>query len=243
MTVDTDLQCPQSILRLVAGVEPLEARRDLHVLLYYAKLCGSSPNSILGKVHRYRTKNLSTIHCGFYQTVYRTLSKYKIQHYWNNVPDGSRDELKLLLKEKIWQFHWERDMAAALKKDTPFSMILLNSKTFSKFPYKTSNFLNHFSVDKLCCSSLASVMRFWLTPSRSRFCSCEQETISLMKHLLFECPKTRAYISQYYFTLPYALQRTLSPTKLSQFFNEITYSKDLLEEFNLLTTKFDYPRY
>ena len=36
--LNSDLQCPQSLIRLFSGVEPLEARRDLHILLYYGKL-------------------------------------------------------------------------------------------------------------------------------------------------------------------------------------------------------------
>ena len=36
--LNSDLQCPQALLRLFCGVEPIEARRDLHTLLYYAKI-------------------------------------------------------------------------------------------------------------------------------------------------------------------------------------------------------------
>ena len=240
---DTDLQGPQSILRLVAGVEPFEARRDLHVLMYYCKLCRSTPNSLLGKIHRYRTENLSEIQSGFHQTVFRTLDKYKIGQYWNNVPDGTRDELKLLLKKTIWLFHWKQDMANALTKNTPFSMILPKPKAFLTFPYKSNKFHNQFSADKLCSSRLASVMRFWLTPSRSRVCSCEQETNCLMKHLIFECPKTRLHMSEYKRNIPNTLKASLSPTKLPQFFKKLTLSEDLRDNFNRLAANFDYPRY
>ena len=97
--IDSDAQCPQSILRLVLGVEPVEARRDLHVLLYYAKLCKTPSTTLLGQMHRYRSQNLSTLPVGFYRTVYHLLVKYNLIPLWNNFPEVAHDELIRFLKK------------------------------------------------------------------------------------------------------------------------------------------------
>ena len=55
--LNADLQCPKSSLRFFSGVEPLEARRDLHTLLYYAKLCRYSNASLPWMIHRNCTTN------------------------------------------------------------------------------------------------------------------------------------------------------------------------------------------
>ena len=98
--LNSDLQCPQAILRLFAGVEPIEARRDLHVILYYARLCLYERDSFPNLVHRYRTLNLG-VPVGFHCNVLRILRKYHLEPYWNNIPTVPHDELKVLLKKQF----------------------------------------------------------------------------------------------------------------------------------------------
>ena len=90
--LNADLQCPQACLRLFSGIEPLEARRDLLTLLYYAKLCNYDKDSLPGMVHRSRSTN-NSMPVGFHCSVRRILSKYGIEQYWDNIPDVPHNEL------------------------------------------------------------------------------------------------------------------------------------------------------
>ena len=94
-----DLQCPKALLRLVLGVGPVEARIDLHVLLYYVKLCHTEADTIFGRFHRYRSSNFNALPVGFYFTAYTTLSKIGLPHLWNNIPLNTG--LKCILKKHI----------------------------------------------------------------------------------------------------------------------------------------------
>ena len=78
--LNSDLQCPQAILRLFCGVEPIEARRDLHTLLYYAKLCKYKSTSFPYMVHRERTLN-PLLPVGFHSTALDILNKYGLVKY------------------------------------------------------------------------------------------------------------------------------------------------------------------
>ena len=59
--LDADLHCPKSILRIFSGVEPIEARMDLHVLLYYTKLNRCKLNTLQGMLNKYRSNNVTTV--------------------------------------------------------------------------------------------------------------------------------------------------------------------------------------
>ena len=102
--LDLDLQCPKVIIRILPGVEPFEARTDLHILLYYAKLCRSPSNSILGKIHVHRNSHRNKLPQGFHNTVWHTLTKYRLTHLWNTIPEDINLEcdLKTFLKIPIW---------------------------------------------------------------------------------------------------------------------------------------------
>ena len=240
--LDSDLQCPQSVLRLVSGVEPIEARRDFHVLLYYAKLYKSPRSSFLGLMHQYRSQNLHALNVGFYKSVYNTLIKYNIERYWNNIPDVTHEQLKPLLKKPIWAFHWKRDVTLASTKESPFSRTFVNHEYLPK-PYKSNLFLDHFSAVNLPHCALSAALRFWLTPNRSRECSCSLQTNCLAKHLLFECRNTRNLFIDYLASLPVNLRVLLCQKEIYEFFSEIAKSKDLFEKFNSMIGQFEYPRY
>ena len=238
-----DLQCPKSILRLVCGVEPILARRDLHVLLYYSKLYNSTPNSLLGQMHQYRTKTFKSLSVGFYATVHHILIKYNLEHYWDNIPDVSHGELKNILKKTIWSLHWKKDVAMALTKDSPFSCTFLPHVQLPTYPYKSNNFLVHFNVNRFPRSALSMILRFWLTPNRIRLSSCMKQTNSLAKHLLFSCCNTRDQIAIYVATLLNELSPLFCPSRLPQFFQHVAKSKIHLENFNLVISRFEYPWY
>ena len=102
--LDEDLQCPKVIIRILSGVEPFEARMDLHILLYYAKLSRSPPNSLLGKMFQYRTAQYGDLPLGFFNTARNTLVKYSLDHLWNRIPED-KDlgcDLKAFLEKTIW---------------------------------------------------------------------------------------------------------------------------------------------
>ena len=159
------------------------------------------------------------------------------------MPEVSHEELKALLKKAIWNLHWKKDVTAALTKDSSFSRTFLNNADPPIHPYKTKHFLDHFTTKQLTRTSLSMVLRFWMTLSRSRVCSCNQETNHIAKHLLFYCTKTHDQMIHFSAIIPQELTLLLTPTKLPLYLRKIVSSKDLFERFNLLTSKFDYPRY
>ena len=164
-------------------------------------------------------------------------------HFWNNMPEVSHEELKSLLKKSIWSWHWKKDVAAALCKESPFSMSFLKHAHLPTFPYKTKLFLDHFNTKQLTRTALSMVLRFWMTPNRYRVCSCNQETNQIAKHLLFSCPLTRDQMAFFSTNIPPELSLLLSPAKLPLLLRKILNSTDLFKKFNLLISKFDYPRY
>ena len=95
--LDLDRQCPKALVRLLLGVEPIEARLDFQVLLFYAKLCHSEPNSFLGKMHKYRSSSPDNPPIRFYTTVKYTLAKYKLSRLWNDIPRYDHLKLKSFL--------------------------------------------------------------------------------------------------------------------------------------------------
>ena len=121
--LDLDLQCPKATLRLISGVEPFQARIDLHVLLFYLKLCHSDSDTILGKLHNYRSSNFYNLPVGFYFTAHATLNKIGLGHLWNNMPTNL--EIKSLLKKHVWQYYWKRDVANANLSRSLFSSVFL----------------------------------------------------------------------------------------------------------------------
>ena len=139
--------------------------------------------------------------------------------------------------------HWNNDVATALNKDTPFSSTFLPQAVLPTNPYKTTDFLANFNTNKFFRSALSMVLRFWLTPSRTRKCPCSNQTNCLVKHLLFSCSNTRDQIANYKDALPIELSTDLCPSKLTLFFRKIARSKSLLENFNLMISRFELTYY
>ena len=237
--LDLDLQCPKATLRLVTGVEPFQARIDLHVLLFYLKLCHSNSDTTLGKFHKYRSSNMNALPVGFYSTAYTTLDKIGLAHLWDNMPIGS--EINIMLKKHIWQYYWKRDVANAIQSKSLFSSVFLCNRSLPVYPYKIHKFLIRLNTKVFPRIALAAVLRFWLTPNRRRICSCSAEISNLANHLLFSCPKTRMIMATYLSTLHPGLKACLLPHTLIQFLSCISRDEKLLEDFNLIIGMFDYP--
>ena len=201
--LDLDLQCPKAIIRVLAGVEPFEARTDLHILLYYAKLCRSPSNSILGKIHEHRNSHCKKLPQGFHNTVWHTLTKYRLTHLWNTIPEDIELEcdLKTFLKNPIWLRHWKADLSKAVKYDTHFSNVFLKDGELPVYPYKTHMFLTLLDTEALPRYSLSRVLRFWTTPERERSCSCGDHTTDISHHLLFNCRNTLDKVKSFASTL------------------------------------------
>ena len=163
--------------------------------------------------------------------------------FWNNMPDVTQNELKSLLKKAIWTLHWKKDVIAALTKESPFSKTFLHKAHPPTYPYKTKHFLDHFTTKQLTRTSLSMVLRFWMTPNRTRVCSCNHNTNHIAKHLLFHCAKTHEQVGMFVASIPQEISLIFTPTKIPLFLEKIISSKDLFDQFNLLISKFDYPRY
>ena len=214
---------------------------NLHVLLYYVKLCNSKPDKPLGMMHKYRTINHDELPNGFHNTVKRILLRYKIEHLWNHIPNIPYAEIKDLIKETIWSEHWQQDVRTSMAYDCFFSSVLL--KHLPMLPYKNHLVTNSMKTNKLPRQALTNVLRFWMTPNRDRICSCGQKTSRISYHLLFYCHKTSDSMAQYISTLPENLTKLMSPKYLNHFLIEICTLDNLLENFNRLIGKFDLPRY
>ena len=63
-----DKRCPKAIVRLVTGVEPIEARFDLHKILYFIKVTFSNNNLFRSIVNRYRKLGFGATPHGFHHT-------------------------------------------------------------------------------------------------------------------------------------------------------------------------------
>ena len=136
-------------------------------------------------IHRARTSH-SGLPVGFHSTAHHILKKYNLMKYWDHIPDVPHSELKGLLKKPIWQYHWEKDIASARSRDAPFSSTMLIDSNAPTYPYKSHHFINSFMANDLSRADLSSILRFWMTPSRQRICSCTLPTINIAKHLIFE---------------------------------------------------------
>ena len=240
--LNSDLQCPQPLLRIFCGVEPIEARRDLHTLLYYAKLCNQEPASFPNMVHRART-SYSGLPVGFHSTVLHILKKYDFEKYWDHVPDVPHSELKAIFKKPIWQYHWDKDIASARSRDAPFSSTMHINSHPPTNPYKSYHFINSFMAIDLSRANLSSILRFWMTPSRLRICSCTLPTVNIAKHLIFECSKTRSLVASYQAKLSPMLRSILQPGSLPLFFSRVMNNDKDLGSFNRLVAEFFYPRF
>jgi len=132
--LDADLHCPKSIIRTFCSVEPLEARMDLHILLYYAKLNRCKPDSLLDKINKYHSKNLNALLTSFHNTLLLTLKKYNLESLWNKLPQLPHTDIRNLLKKAIWINHRTKDVRTCKTHDCFFSSVLLNLNP--KAPYQ-----------------------------------------------------------------------------------------------------------
>ena len=239
--LNSDLQCPQAILRLFSGVEPIMARRDLHTLLYFTKLCSRERTSFPAMVHRARVAK-ADMPVGFHCSVRRVLTKYGLKDYWNHIPDVTFDKLSSHFKRTIWTYHWKQDVTSTISRDSPFSYTLSKSATPPTYPYKSCHFLNKLIGCDLPRNAITSVLRFWMTPIRPRVCCCKLPTCNLVNHLLFECSKTDSLMDCYRAKLPSRLRLTLTPLTLDIFFSLIACSSEQLATFNRVVGKFEYPQ-
>ena len=237
-----DQQCPKATLRLVTGVEPFDARIDLHVLLYYTKLCLSNPGHFLGIIHNYRSTNSKEIPVGFYFTVRRTLIKYGLEHPWGNIT-ACPIKFKDYLKSRIWRYHWNVDVSDALDSNSLFASVFLLNHKPPTHPYKSHTFLNSLNSKTFLRNDLGTVLRFWLTPARFRMCTCGSETYDLAQHLLFSCAQTRKELFTYTSKLDTPLLPQFRPNTLLKFLRVVAHSHIMLEDFNQMIAKLTYPRY
>ena len=199
---DLDRKCPKAIVRLLTGVEPIAARRDLHVLMFYAKLCQSNPTNFLGMINLKRTISSENPPIGFYTTVKHTLTRYPCLKYWINIPTTDHEELKSILKQHIWTEHWLRDFETASRHKAPFTTVFLDKALPAKYPYEAHSLLQGFDPISFPRTNLSKALRFWTTPCRTVKCSCNEETDDLANHLLLDCSKTRELISMLYTNHP-----------------------------------------
>ena len=71
--LNLDKRCPKALVRLITGVEPLEARFNFHKIMYYIKLSNSDSNSLLHAVHKIRKTAFGATPLGFHHTCYNIL--------------------------------------------------------------------------------------------------------------------------------------------------------------------------
>ena len=180
---------------------------------------------------------------GFHCTALRSFKKYRLELFWNNIPDAPYEKLKVMFKKQIWLYHWIQDVSTARLRDSPFCMTFLKSVPIPIFPNKTNHFMKQLLTTDLPNSALSSILRFWMTPSRRRICPCGVTTENLAKHLLFSCHRTRALINCYQSKLSPDLRLTLHPNTFSIFLSQMASSADNLTTFNHVIGKFDYPKY
>ena len=87
--LNLDKRCPKALVRLVTGVEPLEARFNLHKLMYFVKLAKSNKSSLLHTVHNRRMTDFGATPLGFHHTIYNLLIKYGLTNLWEIPKEAS----------------------------------------------------------------------------------------------------------------------------------------------------------
>ena len=123
--LNLDKRCPKAIVRLVTGIEPLEARFNLHKIMYYLKLSRSENRGLLNMVQKRRKTAFGATPLGFHHTCYNLLKKYRIFSLWDDSTTIPIEDLKIQVKSVIWRHHWEHDLKLAKAYHTPLSNILL----------------------------------------------------------------------------------------------------------------------
>ena len=62
-------------------------------------------------VHKARKLNM-VLPVGFHCTVLHILKKYRLEQFWNDIPNVPHEELKVIFKKPIWLHHWIKDVAS-----------------------------------------------------------------------------------------------------------------------------------
>ena len=144
----------------------------------------------------------------------------------------SRNQSRFITGWKMW-----------LHAVCAFSIAFIKHAPHPTYPYKAGYFMNKVTPKDVPNTERASLLRFWMTPSRPRTCTCDSTTSNLAKHLTFECNQTRDSMALFLRELPPKLRASISSSTFPIFLKRIAGSPELLESFNRVACKFDVPRY
>ena len=90
--------------------------------------------------------------------------------------------------------------------------------------------LSTLKTNKYDRPAITNILRFWMTPSRQRVCSCGERTCRISYHLLFNCSKTYHLVVQYASTLPDKIAKLLTSQYIKRSLSQLT-SNHLLKAF------------
>ena len=205
-------RCSRAILRVLMGVEPIEARFAFSHLCYLSKIASDDPSTPTNQIYKkYRDSN-TKLPPGFFSTSDLMLKKYGIASERLEIPFSLSPNLKKnLLKKPIFDFHYDLDVAEILKPLFSDLMKIPNTtdRTGSVFPFcgphALIRSLRHYHGPR---SSISKIMRAWTTPfAIGGPCPyCERQSESLMSHIIFFCPKKTEPRNNYLSTLPPSLR-------------------------------------
>ena len=241
--LNLDKRCPKALVRLVTGVEPLEARFNLHKLMYFVKLAKSNKSSLLHAVHNRRMTDFGATPLGFHHTIYNLLIKYGLTNLWEMPKDASVLELKSQIKAAIWRYHWEKDLIISKACHTPLSKIFLSNINFKleNVYYKPHELMCSLKTIHLPRSAASRALRFWTTPIRNRTSTCGLTTEDLPRHLFFACSKSAERVRK--FKNMNDLGDLFLPGTLNTFLRSLIGDKILLRNFHEMLSDLDFPRF
>ena len=191
------LQCPRnvapSVVRLLAGVEPMACRIDMLKLRYYWRIT-HAPKSICKKIVSYRKSKILEFNVGFTMEIFNLCCKIGHISFWHGIHRGNANQLMALnplnsIKNAVITYYLNKDLSIARSKDCLFRTLYLHDHGLYRNTYflvkpftKSGTFPNSSSRQKFI-KVLLNTNHYLET-----CCFCSLPFYNLLLHQITSCP-------------------------------------------------------
>ena len=134
------LQCPRnvspSIVRLLAGVEPMACRIEMLKLRYYWRIT-HAPTSICKRIVSHRKSTILGFNVGFTMEIFNLCCKIGHISFWHGIHRGNANQFRTLnplnsIKKAVTTYYLNKDLRIARSKDCLFRMLYLQDHELYK---------------------------------------------------------------------------------------------------------------
>ena len=191
------LRCPKnvspSIVRLLAGVEPIACRIDILKLRYYWKTIhaiSSIPKSIVC----YRKSRLLCFNVGFTMEIFNLCCKVGHISFWHGIHRGNANLHRNVnplnaIKRTVTRYYLCRDLSTAETKDCLFTTLYLSNRKSYSDRYFLANPFTSIGIFVNSSSRLKFIKVLLSTNKYLQNCRfCSMPFYNLLHHQLSACP-------------------------------------------------------